>query len=1135
MIKAVDADPDIIRKAMREQWEKLIFQPLCELDQNRTVLVVIDALDECDREGDIKIILKLLSQARQIPSVSLRFFLTSRPELPIRLGFTEISGDAHRDMALHEVPKTTVDHDLTAYLRTEFTIIRKNNLSRVPHASLPQSWPGDEVIMRLVGMASPLFIFAATVCRFVGEPRWIPTKRIETILNSKMAHLDNMYLPVLNQLLDGQSDREADTIAKEFREVVGTIILLTEPLSTKSLASLLAVSSEDIANRLDMLHSVLSIPTDEDKPVRLFHLSFRDTLVDPDQRGKSLFWIDMPRTHLEIARRCIDLLSRLGVLRENICDLDGPGTFRSEIDVKVIEDKIPTDARYACLYWVHHIEQSALFASIKTYVYDFLREKCLYWLEALSFLGSAHEAVRMTSVLQAADGGKDTLLSDIYHFVLRFAYIIDSAPLQLYSSCLVYAPKCTELWHTFKPMLPDWIVRLPEVEDSWAEVPQSLEGFKFRIKLLSFSPDGKVLAHGDSKYIKVWDVYTGAILHTIGSKQSSIDTAAASFNGEMVAYIVTHVRQNKIKVVSVATGIEHITLHGHSREINSLSFSSDGKLASSSRATFKTWDLTTGSVLYTSEEHDEMLNVVAFSPDNSVLISGTHMWMRLRNALSGEILWDHTWEFAAFTPYGNSIISKRDHTVGIFDTATGIIMNKIELPDTWICGLAVSPDGKTLIGSTRENISGEKAITFWDLSSVKLLYKMKLETIIPFSLFYSHDGTMLVASSFSEIKVWNMGVKWTRKDFHCDMYEIRCIAISPDGSSYASSSTSDSMSTLKLWNTTGSIRWKRNDVGFFHCGLTFSPDSVYLASFPYVHKTGLGHHKIFLYFAAGSYEPRTLAGHKSQIVKLAFSPDGKTLASCSKDYTVKIWNSSTGDLIQSLVDVRLVVDLERTIPGDDSGDEYSSLSSRIVDDRPQKPYIKVSDLDGKKVANVSHADRCCSLAYSPDSNVLASSSWDGMIKLWDSNGKLRQTISSARKFPIALAFSPDGSLLACMSYRGFIDVWHVESGCLYHSFCVFLDDHVPFLGRLSFTPCGEFFITNRGLRGVTCTQSTSEKPEKYYYVVDRWVYRGFRRLFWLPPEYDATDWAVHGSTIILGHNSGRVTRLEFAQGTKAKS
>ncbi|KAL2363855.1 hypothetical protein RJZ56_003220 [Blastomyces dermatitidis] len=89
--KAIEADPDLVKKALTEQFEKFILEPLLELTgrfpKAPHLVIVIDALDECEREQDIKAILHHLARTKTIQSINLRIFVTSRPELPIRLGF----------------------------------------------------------------------------------------------------------------------------------------------------------------------------------------------------------------------------------------------------------------------------------------------------------------------------------------------------------------------------------------------------------------------------------------------------------------------------------------------------------------------------------------------------------------------------------------------------------------------------------------------------------------------------------------------------------------------------------------------------------------------------------------------------------------------------------------------------------------------------------------------------------------------------------------------------------------------------------------------------------------------------------------------------------------------------------------
>lgn len=398
--KAIEADPAISGKALKDQFEKLILQPLLETKhaspQVSELVVVVDALDECEREEDIRAILQLLARTKDISPVSLRVFVTSRPELPIRLGFKQMSDGTYQNLILHEVPKETIERDIALFLEHELAKIREQR-------SLPLTWPEERSIQTLAKMAIPLFIFAATVCRFLGETNGNPQRRLKDILEYEtgdVSTLDMTYLPILNQLFAGQGEREKEKLSREFREIVGAIVVLAAPLSIISIASILDIPREDISCRLDSLHSVLSISTDPHIPIRTLHLSFRDFLLDPQKRG-NLFWVDERETHERLASKCLRLMSSPRGLKQDVCNLCEPGTLRTEIDSRVIDDCLSAEVRYACRYWVYHLEQSQSRIQDGDSVHGFLRKYFLYWLEAMSLAGDAAESIRMIDSLQS--------------------------------------------------------------------------------------------------------------------------------------------------------------------------------------------------------------------------------------------------------------------------------------------------------------------------------------------------------------------------------------------------------------------------------------------------------------------------------------------------------------------------------------------------------------------------------------------------------------------------------------------------------------------------------------------------------------------------------------------------------------
>lgn len=183
--QAIDEDPGIAREAFREQFEKLIYQPLAGIGPTSSArpILVIDALDECDREGDIRTILSLLASVRRLGSVHIQVFLTSRPELPINLGFAQIDTETHRDVALHDIRPSTIRHDISVYLESEFQRIRDEHNCLWPRdQALAPDWPGRQTLGSFIQLSVPLFIVAATISRFIGDRRGDPYDRLATFL-----------------------------------------------------------------------------------------------------------------------------------------------------------------------------------------------------------------------------------------------------------------------------------------------------------------------------------------------------------------------------------------------------------------------------------------------------------------------------------------------------------------------------------------------------------------------------------------------------------------------------------------------------------------------------------------------------------------------------------------------------------------------------------------------------------------------------------------------------------------------------------------------------------------------------------------------------------------------------------------
>lgn len=174
-------------------------------------------------------------------------------------------------------------------------------------------------------------------------------------------------------------------------------MILASPLLLTALAQLLRLPKDEINGRLVLLHSVLSVPLSGEAPVRLLHLSFRDFLVDTNKAAR-LFWIDENKVHADMVASCLQVL---GCLKQNICNLKGPGTPRSAISAEKINACLPPEVQYACLYWVYHLEKGRVFITDSSDVYGFLICHFLHWMEAVAIIGRAVESLGLITTLQS--------------------------------------------------------------------------------------------------------------------------------------------------------------------------------------------------------------------------------------------------------------------------------------------------------------------------------------------------------------------------------------------------------------------------------------------------------------------------------------------------------------------------------------------------------------------------------------------------------------------------------------------------------------------------------------------------------------------------------------------------------------
>ncbi len=528
------------------------------------------------------------------------------------------------------------------------------------------------------------------------------------------------------------------------------------------------------------------------------------------------------------------------------------------------------------------------------------------------------------------------------------------------------------------------------------------------VSCVAISPDNSLLAcgSGDNSKIKIWDLQSGDLKLTLSGHTDGVNSVTFSKDGQK---LISGGDDELIHFWDVLTGKEIRTIAGHAGGVSEVICSPDGELLASYGwdKMIHLWNMHTGEFLHTLTGHTGRISSISFSPDSKLLASGNRdgkirIWDtdtgNLRRTITATTDADGV-NAVVFSPDGNTLVSNNDNDdiIQFWDITEGERLKSIQSPPDTTNHLVFSPDGSTLA-----NAHSDGTIRFWDVASGSPL--RTLDGYAEMFVFMTHSpvcNTLAVLDGDRRLRLWDTQTCEHLKTIHLYKQRTGCIAIAPDGIRLAYED--DKISTINVLNTqTGKI--EQTFVGHLNdiTSVAFSFDGKTLAS-------GDSDGTIYLWDVTTGNSTNALESKPLKITNLVFSPNGDLLIS-STDREVRFWDLTTGDTIKKIEGHTIAPspDLQTFLCVNDGELQYWNVDG----DEP----IKIID---RKVSNV---------VYSPNGETFAYTHYEeGHICFGDANtGKVIGSFAHGHIQGIwFLCYSPDGRTLATAGWDSTVKLWNV--------------------------------------------------------------------------------------------------------------
>lgn len=508
---------------------------------------------------------------------------------------------------------------------------------------------------------------------------------------------------------------------------------------------------------------------------------------------------------------------------------------------------------------------------------------------------------------------------------------------------------------------------------------------------VAWSSDGDKLASaGADGTVRVWQGQTGQCLNVLPDHTDWVTAVTWHPHEQLLA---SSSQDQTIRIWNIA-GQCLTVLQGHTDQIWSVAWSPTGKVLASGSLdrTIRLWDSKTGTCLKILQGHMGPVTRLTWSADGQKLAASTSLShdVRVWDITTGQclkILHGHIGDICSLVwSQDQKILASgaHDQSIRFWDTTTGDCVKTLYGYTGRIWCIAWSPDGKFLAAA-----SEDRTIRIWQVNTQSCVNTLYGHTSHVLSLAWHPTQPLLVSGSADlSVRLWQVETGDCLKTWREHTSWVFSVGWNPEGTTIVSGG-SDQM--LKLWTIQqGCYKTIRVDTHQVW-PVSWSSDGQKVA--------GSSGYMIKLWDVATWYGVADLKGHESQILSIAWSPDGQTLWSSDHSGRIKCWDLGR----------------DRTLP------QPSAKGSQGVE-RDWNAGCNQGD------SNQGHHDQVWSLSCHPQGHVLASGSFDRTVRLWDIyTGKCLSVLQGHTDHICSVAFSPDGAWLASAGDDGTIRLWDSQT------------------------------------------------------------------------------------------------------------